>query len=119
LTFFPSILCAEWDPEQLPNISKQELNVLNNQKFNKLKNKVLKYTENSWCSSEKTKLIFELILLKHPKICVEIGTFSGSSALPILAGLKYLNKGSVYLIDPWSNQEAVKGLEPDDPNAVW
>ena len=57
--------------------------------------------------------------MERLQVCVEVGTFSGASALPILTALKYLQVGHAYLIDAWSNQEAIKGIDNDDPNAIW
>ncbi len=83
-------------------------------------NKVFESLKGSWCSKEKAKLIMELIIFKKLSKCVDIGTFSGDSALPMLIGLKHLNKkGRAYLIDAWSNEEAVRGLKKEDQNAVW
>ena len=50
---------------------------------------------------------------------MEIGAFTGSCTLPLLAGLQYLSRGNAYVIEPWSNAEAAKGLPKDDPNAIW
>ena len=90
-----------------------------NSKFENVKSQVTEYLKGSWCSAEKANLIMELIVTEHLRNCVEVGAFTGSSALPILAALRYLNQGHVYLIDAWSNQEAVKGLNAQDPNAIW
>lgn len=88
-------------------------------KFLQLKEKVLKSTENSWCSPAKTTLIMDLMFHEKPEVCVEIGVFTGSSFLPISATLKHLNKGKAYGIDPWSNQEAIRFMETGDPNKEW
>lgn len=88
-------------------------------KLAKKMDNVFEYLKGSWCSQEKAKLIMELVISQQLATCVEVGTFSGSSALPMLVGLEYLKKGHAYLIDAWSTQEAVKGLDQDDPNAKW
>ena len=80
---------------------------------------VSEYLKNSWCSQQKAKLMMEIIIFEQLNTCVEVGTFMGSSALPILVSLEYLKTGHAYLIDAWSNEEAVKGLDKDDPNAIW
>jgi predicted O-methyltransferase YrrM len=82
-------------------------------------NAVFDAIKGSWCSKEKAKLMMEIIIFERLNTCVEVGTFAGSSALPILVSLEYLNKGHAYLIDAWSNQEAIKGLNREDPNAIW
>ena len=87
--------------------------------FNELKTSVFSYLRSSWVSQEKAQLIMELIALTQPQVCVDIGTFIGSSALPMATTLKYLKSGKVYLIDAWSNQEAIKNISSKDPNYKW
>lgn len=87
--------------------------------FKELEGSVFNYLRNSWVTEEKAQLIMELIALTKPKICVDIGSFSGSSALPIAATLKYLKNGKVYLIDAWSAQESIKNIPVTDPNHEW
>jgi hypothetical protein len=84
-----------------------------------LEQKIVDFLKNSWCSEEKARLIFECVVANRPKVCVEIGAFTGSSTLPLLVGLQYLNHGKAYVIDAWSNKEAIRGLPKDDPNTVW
>ncbi len=114
-----NLLNAEWNPEYLLLENKNVLETLNNAKLAKLENQVFEYVKNSWCSQEKAKLLLELVVLTQPAVCVEIGAFTGATALPILAGLQYLKRGTAYVIDAWSNAEAVRGLPGNDPNAVW
>ena len=112
-------LNAEWHAECLPFESKRTHEILNSPGLVALKNQVFEYVKNSWCSQEKAKLLLELIIITNPKVCVEIGAFTGSSTLPILAGLQYLNQGSAYIIDAWSNEESIRGLPSSDPNSIW
>jgi predicted O-methyltransferase YrrM len=72
-----------------------------------------------WCSAEKAEKMMDLIYETHPRICVEIGVFTGSSIYPTAKALKYLNQGTVYAIDPWSQEECVQGYAPGDPNYLW
>lgn len=87
------------------------------------KKEVLFYQEEKyiqgWCSREKAEKLMDLIFDTHPKICVEIGVFGGSSIYPTACALKYLNNGVVYAIDPWSNEECLKGYTKGDPNYTW
>lgn len=87
--------------------------------FQKLKTRVIKYLDNSWCSSKKAELLMDLIFAIRPKICVEVGVFSGSSVLPVAATLNYLKTGCIYAIDAWSNLDAVKYMSTSDPNYTW
>jgi len=94
-----------------------------NHNWGKNKKEVLFYQEEKyilgWCSREKAEKLMDLIFDTHPKICVEIGVFGGSSIYPTVSALKYLNEGVVYAIDPWSKEECLKGYTPGDPNYVW
>jgi hypothetical protein len=87
--------------------------------FQKLKNRVADYLAGSWCSKEKAFLIMDLIATEKPKVCVEIGVFTGSSFLPMAAALQYVKDGKAIGIDPWSNEEAIKHLPASDPNTKW
>lgn len=112
-----SSLQASWDPVLLQK--EYPINAINAPSYTALKSEVLKTLENSWCSSEKTQLLMDLVSMTHPQICVEIGAFTGSSILPVAAALKFLNLGTIYAIDAWSNSEAVKYLDQNDPNRNW
>jgi predicted O-methyltransferase YrrM len=87
------------------------------------KQKALDYQDDKyirgWCNPEKAEKMMDLIFDTHPKICVEIGVFGGSSIYPTACALKYLNEGKVHAIDPWSNEECTKGYSPTDPNYIW
>lgn len=72
-----------------------------------------------WCSREKAEKMMDLIYHIKPKICVEIGVYGGSSLFPTAKALKYLSEGIVYAIDPWSEEECIKGYLPDDVNYKW
>jgi hypothetical protein len=87
--------------------------------FVQLEQKIVDFLKTSWCSEEKAKLILKCVIANRPKVCVEIGAFTGSSTLPLLAALQYVNHGHAYVIDAWSNTEAIRGLPKADPNAVW
>ncbi|MES2122456.1 MAG: class I SAM-dependent methyltransferase [Chlamydiota bacterium] len=112
-------LNAEWDPQYLPLEKAKTLKVLERPELIQLENQVLGSIKNTWSSQEKTKLLLELIVLTRPQVCVEVGAFNGSTTLPILAGLQYLKSGTAYIIDAWSNAEAIKGLPANDSNTIW
>ncbi|MEI8365857.1 MAG: class I SAM-dependent methyltransferase [Parachlamydiaceae bacterium] len=114
-----SLLNAEWNPKYLPVENQSVLGRLKNPSLIQLENQVFESVKNSWCSEEKAKLLMELVVLTQPGVCVEIGAFTGSSSLPLLAALKHVGSGRAYIIDAWSNAEAVRGLTTEDPNTVW
>lgn len=90
-------------------------------KWKRHKRKVLSHQKSipGWCSIEKANRLMNLIYDIRPKICVEIGVFGGSSIYPMASSLKFLEEGVIYAIDPWSNEECIKGYEIDDPNYGW
>jgi predicted O-methyltransferase YrrM len=111
---------ADWDVEEIfLEKDASELKVLKTERYLGLKSSVLRYLQNSWCSSEKTNLIMDLILLTRPNTCVEIGTFTGSSLLPAASVLQYLQRGKIIAIDAWSNALAIEHLANNDPNKAW
>jgi cephalosporin hydroxylase len=76
-----------------------------------------KKTVEGWCSDEKALAMFHLVLFTAPETCVEIGVFGGSSILPTAMALRAHQKGVVYAIDPWANEECIK--EQTGANQVW
>lgn len=109
-------LHAKWKPESL---GFKDIKSLNDPAFTHQKAKVICALKNSWCSEDKANLLMDFIYLAQPKVCVEIGAFTGSTVLPVAAILQHLNSGKVIAIDAWSNAEAIKYMENDDPNKPW
>ena len=107
---------ANWDPDFIEDV---DLSVFENSDYQQLKNKVLKELKGSWCSEEKIDLMMDLILLTKPEVCVEIGVWTGSSALPIASTLHFLKHGKLYAIDAWSNSIATQYWDDSDPNKPW
>lgn len=112
-----SFLYADWDPAYCLPDSDQSL--LEDPIFQKLKWDMKQSLATSWCSAEKVDLIMDLIYLTQPELCVEIGTLTGSTALPILNALRYAQSGNLVAIDAWSNAVAIQNMAPDDPNRPW
>lgn len=110
----------EEDPESVIEERRREaLSAIERPHFRSLKESTVRYLKGSWCSEEKTRLMMDLICLTKPKLCVEIGVFSGSSMVPIAATLDYLEEGIVVGVDAWSNAIAVRNMDYDDPNRPW
>lgn len=74
-----------------------------------------------WCSREKALTLIDLVLEIHPKVCVDIGVFGGSSLFPIASTLKFLGSGIVIGIDPWDKLESIKDFDPvqDEAHLKW
>jgi hypothetical protein len=110
---------AVWDPEFCFEETSKDITVLDSKGFKDLKKKVIEYLAGSWCSAEKAELLMDVVLVTRPKVCVEVGAFTGSSVLPVAAALKYVGQGQILAIDAWSNKEAIKHLDEEDPNRAW
>jgi predicted O-methyltransferase YrrM len=74
-----------------------------------------------WCSAEKAENFIDLIMETKPSLYVEIGTYGGSSLVPVALTLKFLNKGHVVTIDPWDKAEAIRYFDPikDEQHLNW
>lgn len=74
-----------------------------------------------WCNSEKAECLMDFLYKRqdHSFLCVEIGTFGGSTSFPIISTLKYFKKGHLYTIDAWNHENALEGLTKNDPNYLW
>lgn len=113
--------CA-WAPFGLISdslIPKEHEQLLYDGSFIGLKSQVKSYLAKSWCSEEKIELLMDLMVLEQPVNCVEIGVFSGSSLLPVATTLKFLGRGKVVGIEPWSNSEVVKAMSKNEPQKKW
>ncbi len=93
--------------------------IANDLSFQLLKNQVFQELEGSWCSREKASLLMDCVFLTRPKVCVEVGVFTGSSLLPVAVTLKHLKRGKVFAVDAWDNEEAVRYSKKEDANKMW
>ena len=75
-----------------------------------LKQAVLESNEETWgwCSNEKAISFMDLVFETKPKLCVEIGVYSGASFLPVAAALKHNGYGEIVGIDPWDVIEIIR-----------
>ena len=83
-------------------------------KVEEMKQKVCKVlpTLDGWCSKEKALCLIDLVVSTAPAVCVDIGTYGGSSLFPVASALKYLGQGVVIGIDPWDKLECIKHFDP-------
>lgn len=74
-----------------------------------------------WCTKEKAVQFIDLVLEVKPDVCVEIGVFGGRSLFPVASALKFLGKGIVVGIDPWSKEEIIPYFDPvkDEAHINW
>lgn len=76
-------------------------------------------TLHGWASVEKAVSLASYTLAVKPKVCVEIGTWGGRSAVPILLALKEVGSGKLTCIDPWSPDESTKGQTTEIDKEWW
>lgn len=72
---------------------------------------------NGWCSKEKARLLAMLIVANRPAVTVEIGVYTGKSAIAMALAHKHAKHGQVICIDPWSAKASMEGY--DDKNMEW
>jgi hypothetical protein len=108
-------MSAEWDSACVAG----EHDSLRSPVLAAIEAEIFEHVKGSWCSEPKAKLLLELVVLTRPRVCVEIGAFSGSTTLPILAGLRHVGGGRGYVVEAWSNEEAIRGLPSDDAHTSW
>ena len=70
-----------------------------------------------WCSPEKAIKLAEIVLELRPQRVVELGVWTGGSALPIAMALRQIGAGQLTAIDAWSTEASVAGQE--GANATW
>ncbi len=99
-------------------INASELSYFQKEKYFAEVNNVLPTIE-GWCWDEKATYLMDLIFETKPVVCVEIGVFGGSSAFPMAYALKVNQKGVLYAVDAWTNEECTRYLDPNDPNYKW
>jgi hypothetical protein len=112
-------MTVDWRSYALPETIDGDLAALADPAFAQLESAVFDHLANSWCSQAKARLLLELVVLSRPQVCVEIGAFTGSTTLPVAAGLRHVGQGRACVIEPWSNEEALRGLPDGDANALW
>lgn len=72
-------------------------------------------TLSSWTTVEKAQVMACLTLGLRPTTCVEIGVWSGASAVPVALALREIGFGTLHCIDPWSAAASVEGqVNPAD-----
>jgi len=72
-----------------------------------------------WCPIEKAISLFNLVLAHRPITIVEVGTFGGRSAIPMMMACKLSGRGIVHCIDPWSPQASLEGQVADVDRKWW
>jgi hypothetical protein len=72
-----------------------------------------------WCTIEKALKFVEVIVDNRLTYCIEIGVAFGSSLIPQALALQYNGEGSIFGIDDWSNETAVKDMDNNIDITWW
>jgi hypothetical protein len=64
-----------------------------------------------WCSREKARVLATLVLAYEPEVAVEIGVYTGKSAIPIALAMKFNGEGTLAVIDPWNADTSAQQYE--------
>ncbi len=70
-----------------------------------------------WCGADKAVQLAALVVELRPQIVVELGVWSGGTAVPIAIALHHLGAGQLIAVDAWSTEASVDGQE--GVNATW
>ncbi len=70
-------------------------------------------TGNGWCSEEKATVLANTVIAMRHALSVEIGVWSGASLLPLALAHKFIGRGQVIGIDPWSAEVSAVDQPPE------
>ncbi len=68
---------------------------------------------NGWCTIPKARTMAMLIVAMKPIVSIEIGVYTGKSAIAMAIAHKFLGKGQVLCIDPWKAEASSEGYEAE------
>lgn len=71
----------------------------------------------SWCSFDKATTLAAILVALRPKVVVELGVWSGGSAIPMAIALRHLGEGQLIAVDAWSAEASTSGQE--DAHLKW
>lgn len=72
-----------------------------------------------WCDFPKAIGLANLVLATRPALVLEIGTWAGKSAIPMLLALKQIGAGKLICIDPWKANASEQGQTNDADKQWW
>lgn len=74
-------------------------------------------TLGGWATPEKCCDFASIILSTHPIVSTELGTWMGRGAISMALAHRFVGKGKVWVVDPWSAQASAVDME--GANAEW
>lgn len=72
-----------------------------------------------WSTFEKGVSLASYTLALNAETCLEVGTWGGKSAFPMLLALKHLGRGKLICVDPWKTEESAKGQTTELDKQWW
>lgn len=71
-----------------------------------------------WCTVEKARILYDLVIKSDSRVTVELGVFGGRSLIPM--GLAHKEKGTGFVlgVDPWKKEACLEGTN-DPLNDEW
>lgn len=72
-----------------------------------------------WCTPQKAKRLYELVLETDSQLSVELGVFGGRSLVPMGIAHKAKGSGFVIGIDAWNNKVCIEGNNDPANNEWW
>lgn len=72
-----------------------------------------------WTSSNKAHALASAVLTLRPDISVEVGVWAGKGMISLAIAHKYITKGMVYGVDPYSAEASVEGQVNDQDKKWW
>src|SRR5687767_2357489 len=73
-----------------------------------------------WCTEEKMKRLYKLVMETKPEFIVELGVWAGRSLFPMALALKEIGeKGKAFGYDAWSNKVATEGTNNPEDDEWW
>jgi len=72
-----------------------------------------------WAEIPKALTLAHYVLALRPKVIVEIGTWGGRSAFPMILACKQIGIGKVTCIDPWNSEASADGQVTEVDKRWW
>jgi hypothetical protein len=72
-----------------------------------------------WCTPQKARVLYDLVLKTDSQLSVELGVFGGRSLIPMALAHKYKARGFVTGVDAWEVQAAVEALADQRDRDWW
>lgn len=72
-----------------------------------------------WCSLDKALTLASIVLAIRPAVVVELGVWTGGSAIPLGLALTAVGSGQLLAVDAWSAEASVDGQAAEEHAQWW